>query len=114
MSKPYVWRDSVWRNDFYTNVNALTLILRTNSIWKALRWNNQVSYSTVQDKLLPEFAYASRLYLQHPVFSSKKMILQYGAEFQYFSSFQQRSFLAPMDVFQWDNTLVNPSVSNLH
>lgn len=114
LNNPYVWRDSIWRNDIYTNLNALTIRLKTNLNWKALRWNNQISYTTIQDKLLPDFALASRLYLQHPVFSSKKMILQYGAEFQYFSGFQQRSFLAPMDVFQWDNTIINPSVTNLH
>lgn len=114
MNKPYVWRDSVWRNDFYTHLNFLTVIGRLNLMWKGLRWNNQIAYSSVQDKLIPEFTYATRFFMQHPVFSSKKMLLQYGAEFQLLSDFQQRNFLAPMDVFQWDNTTVNPSITNLH
>lgn len=115
IKNPYVWNDSVWSNTVYNKLSFTNVHLDLSLKWKALNIQNLFDYNVVADQFIPEFIYEGRLFIQQPVFKAKKMKLQYGVGFNYYSSFRQRNFLPVINVFSWDSTSVLlPGISNLN
>lgn len=96
------------------NISLFTAQLSQNFVWKALNWENKVTYqkSTKQDVLpVPELNVWSNLYLNFRI--ARVLRCHFGADVNYFSSYDAPEYFAPFAQYAvQENAAVRTKVGN--
>lgn len=115
LANPYIFEDSIWRNDTIDAVSILGISIKGDvQFWKMAVQPN-LNYYISNAGFIPDYLIGARILFQARLFSSKKLAFVGGVDLSYRSSISSMSYIPSLDVFDYSaNSALAPSRENLH